>query len=231
MSSMDTSRRKELLFGAGFVVIIVALMIIAGIASSGKSSQVVPYVGTQTAAITADDHTKGTTTAKVSVIEYGDFQCPACGAYEPVMEKLEAAYGDKVLFVFRNFPLYQVHKNASISAQAAEAAGLQGKYWEMHDLLYQKQAEWSETPTDSVVANYFDKYAASLGLDIKKFNTDIQSNAVRDRIQQDVNTATTAQVDHTPTFFINLTQIQNPNGYDAFKAVLDAALASSTNAQ
>ncbi|MBI5003830.1 DsbA family protein [Candidatus Kaiserbacteria bacterium] len=229
---MDTSRRKELFIGAGFVVIIVALMIFAGVASSGKSAQQArPFTGTQTSAITADDHTKGPLGATVSVIEYGDFQCPACGAYEPIVERLESEYAGRVQFVFRNFPLYQVHKNAETASMAAEAAGMQSKYWEMHDLLYQKQAEWSEVSTGSVVAEYFDKYAASLGLDVKKFDADLKSDTVKAKIQKDVTGANAAQVDHTPTFFINLTQIQNPKGYDEFKSLIDAALASSTSAQ
>lgn len=225
---MNTNRRKEILFGAGFIVVVVALMIIAGVASSGQQQTTAAYVGTQTSAITADDHTKGVAGSKVSVIEYGDFQCPACGAYEPIVEKLEANYAGKVQFVFRNFPLVQVHQNAQIAAQAAEAANLQSKYWEMHDLLYSKQSEWSETPNATVVSNYFDKYAQSLGLDVKKFDIDINSDIVKSRIQRDVSLAGAAQVDHTPTFFINLTQIQNPQGYDAFKTTLDAALASTS---
>jgi protein-disulfide isomerase len=229
---MDTSRRKELFIGAGFVVIIVALMIFAGVVSSGKSAQQAkPFTGTQTSAITADDHIKGSATATVSVIEYGDFQCPACASYEPILFKLQAEYGDRVTFVFRNFPLYQNHPNAETASMAAEAAGMQGKYWEMHDLLYQKQAEWSSASTGSVVADYFDKYAASLGLDVAKFDTDLKSDTVRSKIQKDVTGANAAAVDHTPTFFINLTQIQNPKGYDEFKSLIDAALASSTSAQ
>lgn len=228
MESMNTNRRKEVLFGAVFVVVVVALMIFAGVMSAGQSTKTGSFAGTQTAAVTADDHAKGNAAAKVSVITYGDFQCPACGAYEPILQKLEAEYGDRVTFVFRNFPLIQNHKNAQIAAQAAEAAGLQGKYWEMHDLLYSKQAEWSETATDAVVATYFDKYAQSIGADVKKFDADIDSNAVKARIQRDVSMANTAQVNHTPTFFINLTQVENPQGYEAFKSLLDAALVAAS---
>lgn len=228
---MDTNRRKEILFGGGFVVIIVALMIIAGVASSGKSTGQAPaFEGTQTAAIASDDHIKGNTSATVSVIEYGDFQCPACGAYEPIVQRLESEYGDRVTFVFRNFPLPQ-HTHGETSAQAAEAAGLQGKYWEMHDLLYQKQAEWSNASAGSVIADYFDKYAQSLGLDVKRFEADMRSDTVRNKIQKDLASANEARVDHTPTFFVNLTQIRNPNGYDAFKSVIDDALAAGAAAR
>lgn len=225
---MQTNRRKELFIGAVFVVIVVGLMIVAGVASSGQSTAPTPdFVSTQTSVIAADDHVRGARDAAVSVIEYGDFQCPACGAYEPVMQRLEAEYGDRVAFVFRNFPLYQAHPNASLGAQAAEAAGLQGKYWEMHDILYAKQNEWS-LAAGGKAREYVDGYARSFGLDMARFAADMQSDVVTSKIARDVAGGNTARVDHTPTFFINLAQIPNPSGYDDFKALLDAALASST---
>ena len=213
----------------GFLGLIILITIIAGVASSNaKPSTTNNFVSTQTSAITAADHSHGASTSQINFIEYGDFQCPACGAYEPLVQQLFAQYGSKVQFVFRNFPLIQVHKNAMIAAQAAEAANLQGKYWEMHDLLYSKQKDLSETPNASVVANYFDKYAQTLGLNVAKFNTDINSDAVKARIESDVTLANAAQVNHTPTFFINLAQIQNPQSLTEFQKDLDTALASST---
>jgi len=178
--------------------------------------------------LTAADWTRGDATAKVSLIEYGDFQCPACGEYEPIVEQLTKSYGDRVLFAFRNFPLFQIHQDAMIGAQAAEAAGLQGKYWEMHDLLYAKQSVWSAEPASTVVSKYFDSYAKSLGIDVSKFDTDINSSTVTNKVQKDLASGNAAQVDHTPTFFINLKQIPNPSGLPQFQADIDAALASST---
>jgi protein-disulfide isomerase len=140
-------------------------------------------------------------------------------------------YGDRVIFVFRNFPLVQIHQNAMISAQAAEAAGLQGKYWEMHDLLYEKQTEWSNAAVDKVVAQHFQGYAQSLGLDVQKFLADIEGDAVKQKIEKDISAANAAEVDHTPTFFINLAQIPNPQNYAQFTAAIDAALASTTASQ
>ena len=177
--------------------------------------------------ITSADWTTGKKDAKVSVIEYGDFQCPACGAYHPFVKKLIADYGDRVLFVFRNFPLYQNHKNAGISAQAAGAAGLQGKYWEMLDKLYDNQADWSLVPTNSVAEKYFDKYAGEIGIDIGKFNRDINSDQVKNKIKEDLDGGLGAQVDHTPTFFINLKQIPNPQSDADFKSIIENALKSS----
>jgi protein-disulfide isomerase len=175
-------------------------------------------------AITASDWTRGNKSAKVTLIEYGDFECPACATYYPFVKQIAEDYADRILFVFRNFPLYQIHPNAGISAQAAESAGLQGKYWEMHDLLYEKQNDWSSASPDKVVQQYFDGYASSLGLDMNKFSQEVNSSAVMNKIKTDVDGGTTAQIDHTPTFFVNLKQIQNPRNYDEFKTILDHAL-------
>jgi protein-disulfide isomerase len=228
---MENDRKVQIWMAGGFLVVIVAIAVIAGMSSSGNQAQQQPgFQATTAAAITSTDWVTGDKNAKVSVIEYGDFQCPACGAYEPMVEQLEKQYASNVEFVFRNFPLPQ-HANAPITAAAAEAAGLQGKYWEMHDLLYQKQAEWSDVSGDTIVATYLDAYAQSLGLDVQKFNTDINSDAVKQKVQHDVASGNAAQVDHTPTFFVNLTQIPNPQSAAEFEAVINAALASSTAQQ
>ncbi|HVU75401.1 MAG TPA: thioredoxin domain-containing protein [Candidatus Paceibacterota bacterium] len=227
------NRNTQLWVAGGFIALIVIITVLAAVFSGGTIGGAggVNFKPTQTAAISGTDHVRGNTAATVTVMEYGDFQCPACGAYEPLMEQLQKDYSGKILFVFRNFPLYQIHPNAEIAAQAAEAAGLQGKYWEMHDLLYEKQNDWVNVANGSVVSDRFDAYAQSLGLDVAKFNSDINSAAVKDKVQADTTLGNQASVDHTPTFFINLTQIPNPQSYDAFKQVVDAALASSTAQQ
>ncbi len=219
-------------FIVGFVALVVVVVVVAGITSGGfstaPSNTPAGFVATTVPPITSADWTRGNATATVSFIEYGDYECPACAETEPIMQQLESDYGSRVTFVFRNFPLYTIHPDAGISAQAAQAAGLQGKFWEMHDLLYAKQNEWSTTAPGDVVAKYFDGYATSLGLDVKTFDQDINSSQVMNKIQADVASANAASVDHTPTFFLNLTQIPNPASYAAFKTVLDTALASST---
>lgn len=224
-------RKTEVWLIAGFAIIVV----LAAIAAAFISGSVAPNSGfkeTTVPAITSSDWARGNTAnPKASIIEYGDFQCPACAQYEPIIQQLMAEYGDRVEFVFRDFPLYQIHRNAMISAQAAGAAGLQGKFWEMHGLLYQKQSEWSDVPADEVVSKYLEGYARSLGLDIQKFNADINSDAVKAKIQRDLDSGNAAQVDHTPTFFINLTQVRNPANYAEFKSAIDAALASSAALQ
>jgi protein-disulfide isomerase len=223
-------------FIVGFIVLVTAVAIIAGAYSSGTSSNTASstFVATAAPAITPADWSEGNPNAKVSLIEYGDFECPACGEYYPLVEQLVQNYSSTVQFVFRNFPLYTVHPFAGISAQAAEAAGLEGgtaKYWAMNDLLYTKQSEWSTnsalTPTQ-VTSQYLDGYAQSIGLDVNTFNNDMNATSVMQKIQTDVDGGNTAQIDHTPTFFVNLEQIPNPTSLSDFEATLNAAVASST---
>lgn len=219
-------------FIVGFVVLVVAVVIVAGITSGGFSTSTnntpAGFVATTVPPISPSDWVRGDATATVSFIEYGDYECPACAETEPIMQQLESDYGGRVAFVFRNFPLYTIHPDAGISAQAAEAAGLQGKFWEMHDLLYSKQNEWMTTASGDVVNKYFNGYATSLGLNVRTFDQDINVSSVTGKIATDVASGNAASVDHTPTFFVNLKQIPNPSNYAGFKAVLDAALASST---
>ncbi len=222
--------KTTLWFIAGFVALVVIVVIVAGVMSGGfdtgtKATTTPPgFVATVVPPITSADWTRGTKNATVSLIEYGDYECPACAEYEPIVQQLLKDFDGRVTFSFRNFPLYSIHPDAGISAQAAEAAGLQGKFWEMHDLLYAKQSDWSNIPPASVVAQKFDSYASSLGLDVNKFNSDIVSSKVGSKIQTDVQTANAALIDHTPTYFVNMKQIPNPGSYKDFKAVIDAAL-------
>jgi protein-disulfide isomerase len=230
MATDSSTNKITIWFIVGFLVLVAAGVIAAGAYSSLSSSASTPanFVATTVPAVTSTDWTMGAATSSVSFIEYGDYECPACAEYSPVIKQLITDYGSRVLFAFRNFPLYTIHPNAGISAQAAEAAGLQGKYWEMHDLLYTKQNDWVTTDPTQVVAKYFNGYTQSLGLDVAKFDSDIGSAQVLDKIKTDVASGNAANIDHTPTFFVNLKQIPNPTNYAGFKAALDAALASST---
>ena len=238
MNNSGQANKATIWFIVGFIVVVTAGVIIAGAYSSGTAANnnTTPngFVATTAPAITAADWSEGNPNAKVSFIEYGDFECPACGEYYPLIQQLVQNYSSTVRFVFRNFPLYSIHPFAGISAQAAEAAGLEGgssKYWAMHNLLYTKQNEWSTnsalTPAQ-VVSQYFDGYAQSIGLNVGTFNTDINASSVMNKIQNDVVGGTSAQIDHTPTFFVNLKQIPNPTSLNDFENTLNAAIASST---
>lgn len=220
-----TMNKVTVWFIVGFLVLVTAGVIITGAMSGGSTSNPnANFVATTAPAISASDWTQGPSNAKVSLIEYGDFQCPACSEYYPIVTQLLQNYGDKVQFVFRNFPLYTIHPDAGISAQAAGAAGLQGKFFDMYSLLYKNQATWSLALPSAVVSQDFDGYAKSIGLDMKKFDADINSPTVAAKISADVTGGNSAQINHTPTFFVNLKQIPNPTSYNDFKATIEAAL-------
>jgi protein-disulfide isomerase len=149
------------------------------------------------------DRVYGTDAQKVTLIEYGDFQCPACGSiYQPVKD-LTQKYQDKLTFIFRNYPLTTIHPNALAASTAAEAAGQQGKYWEMHDLLYETQQSWSNLDSSQRGA-IFENYASQLGLDVNKYKQDLVSKEVSDKINRDRSTGqSTYSADSTPTFVID----------------------------
>ena len=225
---MSSDRKVQLWFVAIFLVVMAGVVALAAFASKGAPLQAAP--ATSVPALSATDHVRGKADAAVSVIEYGDFQCPACAAYESVMRQLTQEYGDRVAFSFRNFPLTQIHANALSSCEAAEAGGMQGAYWKMYGLLYAKQNDWSKASPASVAENFYVGYAQSLGIDAGKFRADMGSAAVRDKIRADIASANAARVDHTPTFFVNLKQIPNPKSYEDFKVIIDAALAEEADA-
>lgn len=160
------------------------------------------------------------TGAKVTVVEFGDFQCPSCGAAHPMVKQILEAYKGKINFVFRHFPFPQ-HKNAMIAAEAAEAAGAQGKFWEMHDLLFEHQADWSESDKPMEI---FQGYAKKLSLDIEKLTKEVKDEAFKNKILADQADGDTLGVNATPTFFINGEKIVGASSYDVFKAKIDGYL-------
>lgn len=168
------------------------------------------------------NHVVGTDKNSVTLVEYGDFQCPACGKYYPTVHQIVEEYKDRIQFQFRNLPLSQIHQNAFSAARAAEAADKQSKYWEMYDMLYQNQSVWAES--DNPKNNYVE-YAKQLGLDIDKFNSDYASKAVNDIINADLDAfAKTKETKQTPTFFLNGKKINPDASVESFKKVIDEAL-------
>jgi protein-disulfide isomerase len=168
-----------------------------------------------------DDYKKGNADANVILVEYLDFECEACGAYYPLVKRLSEEYKDDVLFVSRYFPL-PGHRNGMTSALAVEASGKQGKYWEMHDILFEQQRNWGEQSSPNPAI--FERYAEQLDLNMEQFKQDVNSQAVKDRVVKDKNFANQLGVNSTPTFFLNGEKIQNPRGYEAFKSLIDKAL-------
>lgn len=172
------------------------------------------------------DHTFGLEKSDVILIEYGDFQCPACGSAYPILKQLTDEFKDKITFVFRNNPITQIHPNAKAAAAAAEAAGLQGKYWEMHDALYENQNEWSNASVDDR-GTYFEKYAKNVGVsDMKKFKSDFSAKNVSDKISYDLALAKTVPVTGTPTILLNGDKIESDvwADVDKFRSAIDDAL-------
>ena len=157
--------------------------------------------------------------AKVTIVEFGDLQCPACGAAHPVVKQVLADSEGKVNFVWRHFPL-PMHRNAMLAAVAAEAAGEQGKFWEMHDMLFENQTEWAE---ENNAKEIFTRYAQELGLDTTKFTEALDSNFNAERIQTDQDEGIALGVNSTPTFFINGEKVNGVISYDEFMQKIDAA--------
>jgi protein-disulfide isomerase len=148
------------------------------------------------------DHVFGKVGSKVTLIEFGDFQCPPCGSLYPRIKAISEQYSGQLQFVFRNFPIASIHPNAKAAAAAAESAGLQGKYWEMHDKIYQGQSDWSDL-NESDRTDYFANLAKSLSLDISKFKSDMGSAAVSAKIDYDLALGQKANVQGTPTVFLD----------------------------
>lgn len=221
---MSSDNKVTIWFLVGMIVVVIVGLTTAAAFSKGKTSG--QFSAAVVEALSPTDWVRGNKDAKVSVIEYGDFECPGCASYYPLMEQLVQEYGDKIQFSFRNFPLSR-HLNAQITAEAAEAAGLQGKFWEMAGILYEKQDDWASADTKTIVEKYLNGYAASIGLDVSKFDSDIKSDQVKAKIKKDVKSGTDANLNHTPTFFINLKEIPDPKSYDEFKAIIDDALKNS----
>lgn len=193
-------------------------LVVAGIAWLGNTSpsgDIELPIGTAV----SSDRTKGADDAPVVLVEYSDFQCPACGRYYPVVKELMQEFGSRVRLVYRHFPLRNIHQNAELAARAAEAAGNQGKFWDMHDKLFEGQKEWSEQSI-ARVKDSFVQYARELGLDKSRFEQDINTDEVKKKVEADYQSGVRAGVRGTPTFFLNGKKIANPRSYDIFSQLI-----------
>lgn len=171
---------------------------------------------TLTPPVSGRDHAQGRADAPVTLVEYGDYQCPYCGAAYPVVKHLQTAIGNKLRFVFRNFPLARAHPYALVAAEAAEAAGLQGKFWEMHDIIYENQ--------DSLEPDILPVWAEKAGLDLETFGTAIRQGDVTKRIKEDRLSGIGSGVNGTPCFFINGARHDGAPDYGSLRAALEQTL-------
>lgn len=205
------ARRSRLLQWAGGVLV-VALAIGALVWASGSGSGA------------GDGYAwyKGNEDAPVALVEYSDFQCPACGSYYPLVKQLHEEFGGNLKIVYRHYPLTSIHPYAETAARAAEAAGRQGKFWEMHDLLFENQRSWANA-TVAQVQETFTGYAETLGLDSAQFQADMNSNEVSDAINADRIAGNRAGVRGTPTFVLQGETLDNPSSYEQFRSLVAAA--------
>lgn len=171
-------------------------------------------------AINAEDWVKGNRDAKVVLIEYSDFQCPACAFYYPLLKKLLEEFEDKLAIAYRHFPLPQ-HQNAKPAAYAAEAAGNQGKFWEMHNLIFDGQKDWKDERNP---AETFLSYAQTLSLNTDQFKADFASKEIRKKVETAYQDGIGLGLNSTPTFFLNGKKIANPRNYEDFRNIIFQAI-------
>lgn len=166
--------------------------------------------------ITSADHVLGSSKAKVTIVEFSDFQCPFCGRFYPTIKQALAEYKDKIKFVYKHFPLESIHQQARPAAEASECAGEQGKFWEFHDKLFEKQEELGDA--------FYKKLAGDLKLNVNKFNDCVASRKYSSKVDADYQTGISAGVQGTPHSLVNGTPVSGAVPYEQLKAVIEAEL-------
>jgi len=200
--------------------VIIAVLIVVGIVVGAKL-----FSGNKEVAVgTASNNWYGQEQGVVTVTEYADFQCPACGSFYPLVKQVKEQFKDNVRFEFKHFPLVQIHPNATSAHRAAQAAAIQNKFWEMHDLIYQNQKGWENS---SNAAGIFEQYAAEIDLDVTKYKADVASSEVIAAINSDIAAGKQLNVNATPTFFVDGKLIEDTNSIvsaESFGSVIQAAI-------
>ncbi len=200
---------------AAGIIILIALMFVGGSKTPNYGG------GNATDQPLSAEWVRGNPSSSVQLVEYSDFQCPACAAYYPLIKQLEEKLGSKIAFVYRHYPLFQLHANADIAARAAEAAGKQGKFWEMHDKLFENHSAWVDLLDPTQILT---QYAKDLGLKVDQFTVDLSAADVKQAVADDYQRGQKAGIQGTPSFFVNGVKIANPTSVEGFSAVLEAAL-------
>lgn len=206
--------QKETKILLGIIAVIVAGLIGVFMVFNKQGSSTTVDAGKL---VRADSQKEGT--GSVQLVEFGDYQCPSCGAAHPTTQKILQDFAGKVTFVFRNFPLETIHKNAMVAAKYAQASSKQNKFWEMHNKLYESQTEWSDLADPTTK---FAEYAKALGMNADQLKKDATESSVADYIQRDMDDGNSLGVTGTPTFYVNGKQVAK-NDYDSLKSAIEAA--------
>jgi len=163
------------------------------------------------------DHIQGPAHAAVTLVEYGDYECPYCGAAYPIVKELQARMGDRLRFVFRNFPISTSHPHAEQAAEAAEAGAAQGRFWAMHDLLYENQTQLRDQDLH--------RYAEQLGIDVERFDKDLAEHVHAPRVREDFMSGVRSGVNGTPSFYVNGARHDDSYDFETLLAALERAAA------
>lgn len=223
---MKRKNKNALIWTIAIAAVFAGLFGVSRLAQGPSSNQPIDNSASVILAVKPDDWFKGGESAKVVLIEYSDFQCPACAAFAPVVKGLIEEFGEDLKIVYRHFPLFQSHLNAISAAEASEAAGGQGKFWQMHDMIFDNQREWENSRK---AKDIFKGYAVSIGIDAEKFSEDLNSKEVDNAVKSDLKDAQKLNLSYTPTFILNGERIENPRSYEQFRDLINQAILESQN--
>ncbi len=215
---MSKSRNRFFIWGGAFIAIALSVFVIVNGSANNTTSQ-----DLDTTPITEDDWVKGNPEAKVELIEYSDFQCPACSNMHYLLKEIVGEFGNHIKFAFRHFPLRSIHNKADIAGQAANAAGYQGRFFEMHDLLFEEQHDWAKQSVEEA-AQTFMGYAESLGLDMEQFKEDLTSKDNIEAMNDAYDHAFDVKLNATPTLFLNGKKLDVPRQFDDFRELIRKAI-------
>ncbi len=210
-ASKSTGKPLAIVIGGVAIAAILAILLTQG----GAEESVL--VSADSMADASATHVRGPETATVTLVEFGDFQCPTCAAFHPVLKDLLERFPEDLKIEFHHMPLVSIHPNAMPASVAAEAAGMQGQFWEMNDLLFENQSSWSPLPNP---APAYVAYAQSLGMDIDQFERDSRSEEVQGRVLADARLANNLGLQGTPSFFVNDVQIPLPSSLAEFERII-----------
>ncbi len=212
MGNTSKKYRNKKLANIGIAAIIIILVVSFFVSQSSKTVDPSTFADVEVQAI--EPRLRGNEASEIVLTKYSDFQCPACAQASVAIKSLNEQFGDQFVLEYKHLPLRSIHPNAQIAAQASEAAGMQGKFWEMHDLLFEKQSEWSRALNPKKV---FNEYAVELGLNPDRFDFDLDSEEVKEKVNSDAEEAQALGFSGTPSFTVN----GEVSSFDEFFGMLD----------